>query len=375
MGLRAPNLKLNIISERQRSLQQLAFLPSTTITRDLPRDTILKYLVLTLSGSLQTSFLSGTPVSDVDGTFDNLVSEINVVIGGSRVVKNIRPAMLNFQQLLCTKSANVKKASAGAAALAIGLPPTVDQGFVYGTTGQFTTVRESLLLAFENIACTIGREATWLNLKGVSSAEIRFSTKAYANLLGFGNTTPSTGFGTPTPAAFTIDISTIEAADVSPTAYFSDFKQTQRNVALASGTTNQLIDINRGNYLQGIMMFAKDGAVGSATTATGKLASNSILQAIALKLNGNTDIKVTSFQSLQDENRSKFGINAPNVSNVSKLDGFAYLDLLRNGDLNTTLDVRPPAVDNVQLSISTSSFDTYTSGAQVTLVTNEIVSP
>lgn len=371
--VRKPNTSLQIISERQRILQQLPFAASSTISRDLPRDTVLKYLVLTLSGSIQTTFASGTPVADVDGVFDNLVSEINVVIGGSRVVKNIRPAMLNFQQLLATKIPNVKKSSAAAAALNVGQAPTADAAFVYGTTTQYTTVRESLLLPFENILAVSGRESTWLNLKGVASAEIRFSTKAFSSLLGYGNTAPVT-YGNSTLA---IDIQTIEAQDVDAGVYFSDFKQTQRKIPLSASMSGYLIDINRGNYLQGIMLFAKDGAAGTATTATGNLASDSMIQNVGLKLNGNIDVKVTTFNQLQDENRSKFGIYAPQASNTSKLQGFAYLDLLRNGDLNTALDVRPPAVDNVQLFISTSSFDSYATAnlASATIVTNEIVMP
>lgn len=371
--VRKPNTSLQIISERQRILQQLPFVASSTISRDLPRDTILKYLVLTLSGAIQTTFASGTPVADVDGVFDNLVSEINVVIGGSRVVKNIRPAMLNFQQLLATKIPNVKKASAAASALNVGQAPTADAAFVYGTTSQYTTVRESLLLPFENILAVSGRESTWLNLKGVASAEIRFATKAFTSLLGHGNTAP-VSYGNST---LIIDIQTIEAQDVDAGVYFSDFKQTQRKIPLSASMSGYLIDINRGNYLQGIMLFAKDGAAGTSTTATGNLASDSMIQNIGLKLNGNIDVKVTTFNQLQDENRSKFGISAPQASNTSKLQGFAYLDLLRNGDLNTALDVRPPAVDNVQLSISTSSFDSYATAnlASATIVTNEIVMP
>lgn len=371
--VRKPNTSLQIISERQRILQQLPFVASSTISRDLPRDTILKYLVLTLSGSIQTTFASGTPVADVDGVFDNLVSEINVVIGGSRVVKNIRPAMLNFQQLLATKIPNVKKSSAAATALNIGQAPTADAAFVYGTSPQYTTVRESLLMPFENILAVSGRESTWLNLKGVASAEIRFSTKSFSSLLGYGNTAPVT-YGNST---LVIDIQTIEAQDVDAGVYFSDFKQTQRKIPLSASMSGYLIDINRGNYLQGIMLFVKDGAAGTTTTATGNLASDSMIQNIGLKLNGNIDVKVTTFNQLQDENRSKFGIYAPQASNTSKLQGFAYLDLLRNGDLNTALDVRPPAVDNVQLSISTSSFDSYATAnlASATIVTNEIVMP
>ena len=176
---------LKIISERQRILQPVTFAPSTTLTRDLPRDTVLKYLVLRLSGSIVTTYGSGTPVADAQSIFDNLVSRIDIVVNGSRTVKNVRPHLMNMQQLLATAQQNERKASAGASAAA-GNNPTVDQGFVYGTTGQTTTAVESVLIPFENIMARVGKEATWLNLKGVASAEIRFSTQGYSALLGFG---------------------------------------------------------------------------------------------------------------------------------------------------------------------------------------------
>ena len=104
---------LKIISERQRILQPVTFAPSTTLTRDLPRDTVLKYLVLRLSGSIVTTYGSGTPVADAQSIFDNLVSRIDIVVNGSRTVKNVRPHLMNMQQLLATAQQNERKASAG----------------------------------------------------------------------------------------------------------------------------------------------------------------------------------------------------------------------------------------------------------------------
>jgi hypothetical protein len=218
-----------------------------------------------------------------------------------------------------------------------------------------------------------GREGTWLNLKGVSSAEIRFNTRGFSSLLGFGNTAPVSYSG----STFKIDIYTIEAQDVDAKLVFSDFKQTTKEILIAGETNSALTEINRGNLLQGIMLFAQDGAAGTPTTATGKLASNLLVSDLALKVNGQVDIKATDFPALQAENRNKFGVTANFASNVSRLDGIAYLDLLRDGDLATALDVRPPLVDQVQLQYSTraASLVPYTSGAALTIMTNEIVFP
>jgi len=361
-----------IISERQRQLQLVNLDPSSVFTRELPRDTVLKYLQLRLSGALVTTYASGTPVADAQSTFDNLIANISISVNGSRTVKSVRPHLMAMQQLLFTSQNNERKASAGASA---SFNPTVDGGFVYGTSSQITSFAESILIAFENIAAKTGKESTWLNLKGVASAEIRFTSRAFSSLLGFGNTAPVNYAVSTQPVQ--IAITTVEAQDIDPQTYFSDFKQTTKEESFSSQASGRLIDINRGNYLQGVMFFAQDGAAGSSTTASGKLASNLLLTNIKLKINGQIDIKSTTFLQLQAENRNKLGVIAPYASNVSRLDGVAYLDMLRDGDLTTALDVRPPMVDQVQLDVDTraASEVSYTNPAIVTIMTNEIVAP
>lgn len=364
-----------ITSERQRKLQQLTFAENTILSRDLPRDTVLKHLQFRLSGSVVTTFASGTPVSDALATFDNIVPRIDIVVNGSRTVKNVRPHLMHVQQILSTLIQAERCASAGAAA-ATDNYPTVDGGFTYGTTGQITTVRETVLVSFENVYARIGKETTWLNLKGVSSAEARLTCGAFANLLGFGNTAPVVF----SASTFVIDILTIEAQDVPANVRFMDWKQTTKELTFSAQTTDYAIDVNRGNRLQGLMMLTKNGAAGSTTTATGKLATNLVVTDLSLIVNGQTIIKKTDFKALNAEMRARFGVSAPYASNVSRLDGIAYLDLLSDdgrGDLETALDVRPPKVDNVQLVLSTNTAanSVYTNPASVVIMTEELVQP
>jgi len=361
-------------AERQRALQALTFAESQQLQRDLPRDTVLKSLQLRLSGSVVTTFGSGTPVADARSTFDNLISRIDVTVNGSRVVKSVRPHMMRIQQLLTTTVLGERRASAAAGAATDNFP-TVDQGFVYGTTTQITTAAETIYVPFEHVYCEIGmgRESTWLNLKGASSAELKLTTNAFSALLGFGNTAPVVY----SSSTFVIDIVTREAQDIPPQIAFSDHKVTLKNITFSAETLEFPIDINKGNKLSGIMLFATDGAAGSATTATGKLASNLALTKLALKVNGQTDIKTIKFKDLQAENRSQYGVNAPMASNVSLLDGIAHLNLLARKDITTALDCRQPMVDSVQLFVSTNTAGnvSYTNPINVSIQTEEIVEP
>lgn len=361
-------------TERKRTLQSIIFAENNILSRDLPRDTVLKGLQLRLSGAVTTTFGSGTPVADALSTFDNIIPRIDVVVNGSRVVKSVRPYLMRMQQLFTTQILGERKASAAAGAAA-GNNPTADAGFVYGTTGQITTVAESIYLPFEMVYCdiSIGREATWLNLKGVSSAELRLTCGAFSTLLGFGNTAPVVF----SASTMSVGITTIEAQDVPPNVMFSDWKQTTKELSFSAQTTSYPIDINRGNKLSGIMIFARDGAAGSATTASGKLRSNLAVTNLSLKVNGQTDIQSTTFLALQAENRNRYGVNAPYSGGVSLMDGVAHMNMLARKDISTALDVRPPMVDQVQLYIDTADASTvsYTNPVSVTVMTEEIVLP
>ncbi len=362
-------------SERQRKLQSLTFAENTILSRDLPRDTVLKHLQFRLSGSVVTTFASGTPVADALSTFDNIIPRIDIIVGGSRTVKNVRPHLMHMQQLLSTLVQAERAASAGAAA-ATDNYPTADGSFPYGTTGQITTVRETVLVSFEDVYARIGKDSTWLNLKGVSSAEARLTCGAFSSLLGFGNTAPVVF----SASTFAIDILTVEAQDIASNVFFSDWKQTTKELTFSAQTTDFTVDVNRGNQLQGIMFFTKNGAAGTTTTATGKLASNLVMTDLTLLVNGQNIIKKTDFKALHAEMRARFGIQAPYASNVSRIDGMAYLDLLSDdgrGDLKTALDARPPKVDNLQVLVSTNTAakTDYTNPVSVTMMTEEIVAP
>jgi hypothetical protein len=360
-----------IISEKQRFIKSVKVEPSTLLTADLNKDTVNKLILLRLTGSIRTTFGSGTPVGNVLGAMDSLISNIQVVVNGNRTVKSVRPHMMAMQNLLAQKNDVVRLSSAQAAALPPKAMPTITGPFVFGTTTQFTSVYETLAISFENVLAPIGKESTWLNLKGVSSAVVNINTKAYSSFQGVGNTAPVVY----DQSSLYIDIFSVEAQDVPSNTNFSDWKQTTTQRVYKGQQTDQ-IELEKGNFLQGVMMFCQDGAAGTATTATGKLPTNLLLDEINLKLNGYSDIKTTDFAQLQSENKTRFGINAPLVSNVSRFDGVAYLDLLRDGDISSALDCRAPLVDQVYLNISTRDAAdgiSYTNEASLTVMQNQIV--
>lgn len=367
-------MQVSITGDINRTLQSKTFVPSSTIAVDIPRDSVFKHLQVRISGGIQTDYGSGTPVSENRSPMANLINYMNVVSNGSFTIKNVMPWMLAIQSLIATAQFPVRRGSAGAAAVT---DVTADGKFPYGTDDQYSSIVQSCLISFENVLAGDGRMETLFDTRGLASAELNFQTGAYAALLGFGNTAPVI-FANST---LQIQTTTIESQNIPNSIFFSAWKQTTKQKSFTAQTNDELVDINRGNFLQGILLEAHDGASGSATTATGKVLSNILLTSLKLIVNGSLYIKNDSFNNIQDSNRNRYGLNAAFSGNVSLFDGMAYMDLLtpargeKFGALNTAQDLRAPNVDACQLSMSTSSSATYTSTAYVNIMTNEIVPP
>lgn len=353
-------------AERQRKLPSLTWASGQLVSALLPRDTILKRLQIRMSGTVVYTFASAVTASELS-SMDNIINRIDVVVDGSRAVKSVRPHMLHMEQLLATQIQGERKASAAAAAAKDNNPLT-DGGMVFGTTTQTTTIAESVTLSFEMILSKSGRLDTLLNLKGVSSAEIKFSCGTLSGLDKSGNATFTSG-------GFTLDLTTVEAQDLPGGLQFSWWKQTTQDVAVTAQTNEKLIDINRGNLIAGIKILATQDANGAAAAALRRQPTNFIIDKIALMKNGMEIIKSTTFFELQAENRQRFGVSAPNASSQSRIDGFVYLDLLADGLLSTALDARK--LDQLQLLISTKGTDTtYVNyPCNLTVETGEIVLP
>ncbi|MGD9729998.1 MAG: hypothetical protein AB7T49_21600 [Oligoflexales bacterium] len=356
-----------IDSESTRKLGSQAFAPSSVMTFRLPEDTTLRALQIRLSGAIQTTFGSGTPVADDFGPMDDLISTVQVRVGGSDSIKTITPRMAAFHQLLDAKVRGERKASAGAAASTDGNITADVSAFPYGTTTQYTSVAETLTVFFECVLVKYGREKTWLNLRGIVGSELILNTRAYSSLLGFGNTAPVT-YGAST---LQIDVKLIEARTVEQGRKFQTWKETYQIEPFTAQAANRVINLNKGQKIIGISMLARDGASGSATTATGLLATDGLVDQMKLTLNGSFTPRNETWFELQADNRNRYGIQAPYSANKSILQGLAYLDLTQLQVLDTALDAR--FLDNVQLEISTKSTATYTSTATLLVHQHELL--
>ncbi len=355
-----------------RKLPSVPFVENQLASVDLPTDTTLQSLEIVLSGSVVTTFASGTPVADTESTLPNLIEYFQVQVDGGRIVKAVSPALLRFQQLLVSGVFPDRRASAAAAA---ANQPTTSQGFVYGTTTQVTTAWEASVIEFSMPYCEpgTGRELTWLQLKDKMTATLKIQMKPFLSLLGFGNTAPVVYSSN----LFTMEIITKESQSVPADVEFFDFRQTYFDQAFSGETSLFQIKLELSNKLAGIMLYAKNGAAGSATTATGKVPDDLLVSNVVLKQNGRNELVNTSWRALQYLNRQEFGYTAPVASSASVATGMAYMNLLNRKNIDTALDCTRPFTDSLYLNLSTNStsFTSYTNPAIVRMGLDEIVLP
>lgn len=357
-----------ITSDISRQLKSEVFEQGSTMTFDIPRDTVLKHLQLRLKGSVTVTYASGSPVSDDTSTLDRLVNFIDVTASGSFTIKNITPWMLHMQNLMASSNFGVRRSSAGASSVDF---PSQDGKFDIGTTGQVTSVVESVLVSFENVMAGKGRSSTMWDTRGLSSAVLKISTATLDNILEAGSDPADFSFASGDPLQFQIE--TIEVQDVPQNASFSTWKQTTQVVSFSAQTNEFRQPVNRGNFLQGFMFEVRNGDARRSL-------SNVAVGDLRLIINGSRYIQNTTFQQLQDKNRNRYGLNASYSNDQSLLDGIAYMDLLtptsegKFGSLGTAQDATAPNVDEVQLGITTRANADYSAGpVQVKIMTNELI--
>lgn len=364
-----------IQSERRRRLQPVSFVENQVKTLDIPRDTVIKRIEFRMNGYLSMTYSSGSPVADFAGGASRLCPRLDIIIDGNRTVKSVDIYMLEKEQLLWSGILGERAYTDTGAATTpttklAGTEASLGAPFVYPTSTYYIVLNESWSIYFEMPwADYFGREATLLNVKGVSSAEIRYNFAAASNLQRYESSPVSVTYG-----GISLDFvaTLIEAADVPREAQFFDYKQSVKRVQFSSESRDSLVDLPKGNMLANVAFLVRNGDAN-------KLLSDKALLDIKLLLNGTQLIQSTTFLELQQSNRMRYGVDAKKTSGNHALMGYAFMNLIKNGDIRTALDTRVSAgVDQVQLQLTTAASSgtdaaTYTNPVEISIQTGEVV--
>lgn len=341
-----------LYAETSRLLQTMLYTSSSPglLTQNLPLDTVLKAVGLRLSGSVVVTW-SSTGYAKETSTISDLLTSVSVEVDGSRIVKNVYPHIWHMESLLAKGVQGERRCATGAAAKYNNNPLT-DAGFTIPTSTQYTTVAESVFIPLEMIFATENgeRETTWLDLRGKSSAVLKLNCAAVTNL----DKTTNLAFSS---INFQFQPVTYEAKDFPQQPVEYDWRETFKVQTFSAAATDQLVDLPRGSRCEGISLFVREDAAGAGAASTSFRPSNNAVRQIRVRRDGR-EILSTTFQDLQGKNRRDYGVNAAFSSSQSRLDGFARINFLTAGKLNSALDVsRESGINSFELLLTVAAND------------------
>lgn len=361
-----------IQTEITRKLPSVPFTENAPQRVKLPTDTALKRLNIRMNGWFSVTYASGSPVADASGVFNRLCPNLEVAVDGQQLVKSYNPFIAQQLQLFRRGILGEQRYSTSSTLPTTKIGLTDGSLGAYPATTYYVVINECVTVDFENSwAYNYGFELSLLNLKRSTNPELRFYFSTFANIQDANSASVAVTY-----AANTVqfDITTVEAQDVGIDSQFFILKEYNLSKQYSAQSQDATFDLNCGNLIQGMMFVVRNGDAS-------KTLSNKPLQRIQLRLNGVTTIKDTTFLELQSENRARRGIQAPTSGGVTRLDGCAYLGLMRNGDIKSCLNTSTEAgVKQLQLLLTTASSTgvdaaTYTNPVEVVVLIQEILVP
>lgn len=375
---------LNAEARRTLSSPTYGTAPSTV---PVQRDTVLKRMLLKLILTCDVTYGSGSPTTSHQGVFDRICPRVELNVNGNRIVKSVRPHIARLNSMLINGCLPRRAIWTGAAAATVtraarewyaGVVP-------YPSSTNFMLFNEAFELSFENPWGYGGsRYMTELDIRDVASCDLWFYWASLTNLQGDGAGATVTYANSSVQVVPQIIENRARPRPEAGQVLF-DYVETSFSRTYTGQANNQQIDLQTGNYLMGVGMYVNNGG------ATSPPASN-LLQQISLMINGSSAIQGPVAQAdLLDSNQCRFGVPSPlspaynststlvSVVDQEPLQGFAHMNLVRNGDWNTAINTsRQAGVDAVKLQFNTpapTGLDpaTYTTNPlQVTVHTHEI---
>lgn len=361
-----------------RNIYNAPVVPNKREQIPLPADGIYEELQIRISGAIRTTYASGTPVASAFDILHDLVTSYQIVIAG-KTYKNVTGYMMMMEELMVNKIRGERAGSAGASAAAGGYPTTEGTAtFPYGTTTQYTSTRQSIRICFAYpFAKQEGvRLSTCLDLRGQRDAWLYMQVGPMLNMLGYGNTAPVTY----DDSTLQFDIQMIENHDFDaiPDIKFDIFQQNVYPFPIIASMDESLFDLQVGNFCSALTFMARDGAAGSATTATGRLLNNLMITDLDVKINSKDSICPWEWPSLAANTRRRYAPLALQSSNVGPFDGIARIDFCRiDGNIQSdSLNLTPSAgVQTLKLVVSSAaaSLVTYTAGGTLEVMQDTLI--
>jgi hypothetical protein len=360
--------------ESRRRLATANYAANSVVQVEIPRDTAIKRLNLFFKLGCTATYASGSPLLSPLGALAKICPSFSIVADGSRNVKVLDLYMARCMAALAYGGFGRRAYQTGASLLSSTSQPTTEwyggASPAYGATTQDLIIIESIDVMFENqFAYERGRALSWLYTKNLATCNMYFGFASISNILQDGNAASVTYSNVDVSITPTI----IEARDGTPANGAFDFTETVIRKQFSQQTTQFAVDLNTGNKLLGIGLMARNGD-------SNKSLSDIAVTDLNLVVNGATSIQNTKFRELSNANKQRFSMGDDYfASGTHGLQGFAYMNLMKNGDLLSGLDTRLVAgVSQVQLQVSTASSSgvdaaTYTNPVELSVLQQQLI--
>lgn len=373
-------------AEARRTLASPTF-GTAPFSVPVPRDTVLKRMGLKLILQTQVTYGSGSPATSHQGVFDRICPRVELNVNGSRIVKSVRPHLVRMHNMI-QNAEHPRRAyyfDSSAPTVTRAQREWVAGVVAYPATTQYMLFNEMIELSFENPWGYAGsRSVSELDIRDVASCDMWFYWGAISNLQEDGVGASVTYSTSPTVTVIPQIIENRARPRPQAGDVLFDYVETSFAQTFTGQANNQQMQLQTGNYLMGLGLYVNNGD-------TNLTPADNLLQQISLLINGASAIQgpIGNMADLQDENQVRFGVSddmgladyassIASTANVHPLQGFAMMNLIRNGDWNTAINTsRQAGVDTVKLQFNTPSSSgtdaaTYTNPLQVTVHTHEM---
>lgn len=335
----------------------------------LPTDIIaLEKLECELRGYLVATYASGTPVAKYGSPMASLIQVINVSRGSDNF-KSASPEMFLFENFLLNQTPNEIRATASATLT--DDPQTTVTSVPYGATTQYQNLREQLTIHFAYPHTTSDQErfSTMFRTTNIAGANMEIVQNPYLSLRDDLNTAPVVYSGD--VLVFDVNIVEYIGDEAEAMVLKYDYRQEEQG-ALYTAQTTGYEKIPRIGLLSSIMISSRDGASGSATTATAKLLNDNVITNVKLVKN-QENLVDSNWKALKTMQKSLFKYKADKVSGVARDDGFSGIYFTRNG-FKDLIDISQGAAASLNLVLTTNTAVnvTYTQGCQVRMLVNQV---
>jgi len=359
--------------ESRRVLSTANYTANTNTPVEIPKDTVIKRINLQFLLACTTTFASGAPLLSPLGAIGRILPNFYLVADGSRNIKVLDLFMQRCLQAIGYAGFPRRAYRVGASLTSTTRTPTTEHlagSPAYGVTTNDLVINESLDIMFENyFAYEQGRDISLLYTKNLSTCFMYFGWGAIDSIIETGNSAPVVYTNVDVSIVPTI----VENRDADMSKGSFDFTETVIRKQYSSQQSQAQIDLNTGNKLVGLGILVQDGN-------TARSVSDTAVRRLNLVVNGSTSIQQIDFKQLMNDNKGRNGIGDDQyASGVHALQGFAYMNLLKNGSILSGLDTRLMAgVSQVQLLVDTAASTgvdpaTYTNPVQVSVLQQQMI--